>query len=142
MKEYLWTISAIILLAFVSCKETTGSKDVQNEIIGTYQYTGNLDGIAITAEDYFIFAVNMGTGSAMADSLNTGKNITNQFMVEAGTWSMQDSIVTCTILYDSNPAMVGTSFRYTYTLNGNNFTYNVLGDNGEITYRGSGIKLK
>jgi len=128
-------------MAFSSCTETDELSDKEHEIIGTYQYTGNRDGMSIIAKDYFIFTGIVNTESAMADSLNTAENRRNEFSVEAGKWSIQDSIVTCTSLYNSNPAGVGTSFRWTYTIDGDNYTFNILGDNGEVIGKGTAIKL-
>lgn len=141
MKKCFLLIPAIILVAFTSCMEKTELSDKENEILGAYQYTGNRDGMAIIAKNYFIFVGSMNTESAMDDSLDTAENIQNEFSVEAGKWSLQDSIVTCTSLYNSNPASVGTSFRWTYDIDGDNYTFNVLGDNGEVIGRGSAIKL-
>jgi len=97
--------------------------------------------MAIINETHFIFIYRMKTESVIVDSLNTGEDLPNPFFVEGGTWTMQDSIVTCTLLYDSNPAMIGTSFRFIPTFNGNITTYKVLGDNDEVVGLGTGIKL-
>lgn len=141
MKKYFLFIPAIILLAFSSCKETSDVSDKQNELIGAYQYTGKQNGMAIISEKYFLFVPYMDTVSAKLDSLNTGENMPKQISVEAGTWSIQDSIVTFTFLYHSNPARIGTSIRVTYAIDGNNYTHNILGANGEVIGRGSTIKL-
>jgi hypothetical protein len=66
------------------------------------------------------------------DSLNTGENIPKQILVEAGTWTMQDSIITLTFLFHSNPEMIGTTARVTRTVNGNNVDNYILGTNGDV----------
>ncbi len=132
MKKYYFLIPVIILLAFSSCKETSELSDKNEDVIGAYQYTGNKNGMAILSEKHFIFVPYMDTVSTMVDSLNTGENIPKQILVEAGTWSMQDSIITLTFLYHSNPAKIGTTTRVTRTINGNNVDNYILGKNGEI----------
>ena len=128
-------------MTFSSCKETSELSDKQDEIIGAYRYTGNYNGMAILSEKHFIFVPKMDTVSAMVDSLNTGENVPNQIIVEAGTWSLQDSIVTLTFLYHSNPAKIGTSTRIARSINGNNVDNYVLGKNDEILRKVSIIKL-
>ena len=128
-------------MAFSSCKETTELSDYQNELIGAYRYTGNHNGMIIISKEYFLMVPNMETESAMVDSLNTGENVSKQIYFGAGTWSVQDSIVTCTFQNHSNPASIGSTIRFTRTINGNNVDHYVLGKNDEVIGRGSSIKL-
>ena len=141
MKKYYLLIAAILLVAFSSCKETTELSDYQNEIIGAYQYTGSHNGMAIISEKHFIFVPYMETEFEMVDSLNSGKNIPNQIIVETGTWSLQDSIITYTFLYHSNPAKIGTSIRVKHIASGNNVDAYILGKNDEVIRKATAIKL-
>jgi len=141
MKKYFLIIPVIILVAFSSCEETTELSDKQNEVIGTYRYIGNHNGMAIFSEKHFISVPNMETESAMVDSLNTGENIPNQILVGAGTWSMQDSIITLTLSFHSNPAKTGTSIRFKHIINGNKVYHYILGKNGKVIGKVSLIKL-
>lgn len=140
-KKYFLIVLAIMLVAFSSCKETSDLSDYKDEIIGTYQYTGNSNGMAIYSETHFIFVPKMDTVSTKVDSLNIGENVPNQILVEAGTWSLQDSIVTHTFIYHSDLAKIGTSMRAKIIIKGNNGDAYVLGENDEVLGKASAIKL-
>jgi hypothetical protein len=141
MKKYFLLIAAIILVAFSSCNETTELSDMQNQIIGAYRYTGNNNGMGIYSEKHFIFVPKMETEVEMLDSSNTSENKTKQIIVEAGTWTLQDTIITNTFTYHSNPAKIGTSMQVALSFNGNDVVYYVLGKDNEVIRKGSAIKL-
>jgi hypothetical protein len=141
MKKYFLIIPVIILVAFAACTETTELSEKQNEIIGAYQFTGNNNGMAIFSENNFLIVSNLETESATVDSLNTGMNLPKQIVIEAGTWSLQDSIFTNTYSYHSNPAKIGTYTRFKITTVGNKRDTYILGKNDEVIGIVTAIKL-
>ena len=46
---------------------------------------------------------------------------------------MQDSIVTSNLLYAKNPSQAGTSYRWAYSLKGDNVATGFVNKNGEVT---------
>ena len=117
MKKYFLIIPAIILVAFSSCKETTELQDMRSEIIGAYRYTGDLNGLIIVSEKHFLAVPKMENEIESDDSLNTAENKPKQIFVESGTWSLQDSIITYTRQYHTNPKLIGTKVRVKHVAN-------------------------
>ncbi len=77
----------------------------------------------------------------MVDSIDIGENNPKQLIVESGTWTLQDSIITYTFLYHSNPARIGTSIRIKHIASGNNVDGYFLGKNDEVNSKVTAIKL-
>ncbi len=142
MKNYLIIVPVAILMSFSSCQELDEQTKEQNEIVGVYQYTGNREGISVMTEKYFIFFGKAKSESAIVDSSNTYQNKYNSFSIHAGKWTMQDSVITCNILFDKDPAGIGTSFRFKYSTDGDKFISYILGENDEVIGKATNIRLE
>lgn len=143
MKKFFLLILVIILVTFSACKEAIEVSNYHDEILGAYRYTGNYNGMAILSDKHFLFVPNMKTDTTLTDSLTTAKKIRNLAFVESGTWTMQDSIITYTFQFHSNPSKIGTSVRVKHIANSENDTVvgQILGENDEVIYSAKLIKL-
>ncbi|MEJ2585659.1 MAG: hypothetical protein P8Z38_11705 [Robiginitalea sp.] len=141
MKNYLILILAAIVVSFSSCQQKEKQSTDQNDVVGVYEYTANLEGMSIFTEKYFVAAAKVKNESSTVDSTNLYKNLYNSLVMEGGTWTKEDSIVTCTYLFAKNPSLVGKSFRFTYTSDGDSLNYYVLNDNNERIGGGTNRRL-
>lgn len=114
-----------------------GSK--ASDIIGTYEYSGDQKGIAIINEKYFIWTLE--SKSTVTDSEIRQQDPFNSKTAGGGTWTMQDSIVTCTYRYHINPEMIGTSLRFVTTKNGNLYKYRIIDKEGKVIGTSSAVKI-
>jgi hypothetical protein len=113
--------------------------NIASDLPGTYEYTGNQKGISIWDEKYFIWMIE--SKSSLPDSEITPQSRLNSMNVAGGTWTVQDSIFTCTYQYHINPKMVGTSFRWMYIKNGNIRDIKLIDGEGRVIGRSSSIKI-
>ncbi len=132
--------SVITLIIICSFQSNQKSVKQASELIGTYEYTGNLVGYCIMNENNFTWACRAKLNKP--DSLLTLQERYNALNSAAGLWTVKDSIVTCTFKYHTNPKLVGTSFRYVYNLKGNKCTYRIIDKDGKTTGTGSSIKIQ
>lgn len=110
-----------------------------SDLIGTYEYYGDQKGISIWNEKHFIWT--MESKSSTSDSEINPQNRMNSMNVAGGTWTVQDSIVSCIYQYHINPKMVGTSFRFVYKMNGNIINSRFIDKEGKVIGRNSAIKI-
>ena len=97
--------------------------------------------LAIT-EKYFVYAAKWKNESSAVDSIDYYKNEYNLLRAEGQTWTMQDSIITCTYLFDKDSSKIGQSWRWTYSFKGDTLLANKLNDNNEVELSLSLIKLE
>ena len=129
-------------LSFSSCQLKEKASTKQNDIIGVYKYIDGREGLSIMTDKYFIFSGRWKHDPLPEDSADYYGKEYNTLFIEAGTWTMQDSIITCNLLFGKNPSAAGTSFRFTFTLKGDTAVFHVLNKNGEVTGKGTTLKLK
>lgn len=141
MKNYLIIVPVAILMSFSSCQVVEEETKEQNEIVGVYQYTDNIEGMSVMTEKYFIMLARYKAGSLPYDSLDIQTKY-NSLSIHAGKWTLQDSIITCNILFDKNPAAIGTSFRFKYKTDGDKIISYILGPNDEVVGTSSSIRLE
>lgn len=141
MKNYLIIVPVAILMSFSSCQVVEEETKEQNEIIGVYQYTGNMEGVSVMTEKHFVFFARSIIESLPYDSLDIQTKY-KSLTIHAGKWTIQDSIITCNILFDKNPAAIGTSFRFKYKTEGDKFISYVLGSNDEVVGTATNIRLE
>lgn len=129
-----------IVVLFSSCqqKEKQLSKD---DLIGVYKYVGR-EGLAIWTEKYFVAAATWRHEPLPVDSTDYYKREYRSIMMEAGTWTMQDSIINCTLLFGKEPSDSATSFRFTCSFRGDTCIFHILKENGEVGGTGASVKLK
>jgi hypothetical protein len=142
MKKYNILIAAAIIMSFSTCQPKEEQSNTQNEIVGVYQPIDNPEGMIAITEKYWVYAARWKNESSAVDSIDYYKNEYNLLRAEGCTWTMQDSIITCTFLFDKDPSMIGQSWRFTYSFNGDTCIFNALNDNNEIYLSVSALKLE
>jgi len=91
MKNYLIIVPVAILMSFSSCQVEEEETKEQNEIIGVYQYTGNMEGVSVMTEKHFVFFARSIIESLPYDSLDIQTKY-KSLTIHAGKWTIQDSI--------------------------------------------------
>ena len=142
MKKYNILIAVAIIMSFSSCQQKEEQSNTQHELVGVYQMTGNREGICAITEKYFVYAARAKNESSAVDSIDYYKNEYNLLRAEGCTWTRQDSIITCTFLFNKDSSKIGQSWRFTYSFKGDTFFTNVLNDNNEVILSVSAIKLE
>lgn len=130
----------IAIIAGSSCQSNQESNKSASDIIGAYEYTGNLEGIALYDESHFAFTFRTKTNKP--DSAMTCEERFNSIESNAGTWTVKDSIVTLTITFHKDPKMIGTIQRFVYKNIGNEHNYRLIDQNGRTIGKGTAIKIK
>ena len=128
------------LIVGFSCQSNQKSGKNTSDLVGAYEYTGNLEGMALSDESHFAFTYKRKSGKP--DSLLTVEEKYNAIQANAGTWTLKDSIVTLTITFSKDPKMVGTVHRFVYNNIGNKHTYRIIDKNGKTIREGFAIKIK
>ena len=100
--------------------------NTQDEIVGVYQMTGNREGMFVMTEKYFVYAARAKNESSAVDSIDYYKNEINLLRGEGCTWTRQDSIITCTFIFDKDSSNIGQSWRFTYSFEGDSILFNIL----------------
>ena len=142
MKKYNILIAVAIIMSFSSCQQKEEQSNTQNEIVGVYQLTDNREGMLAITEKYFVYAARAKNESSAVDSIDYYKNEYNLLKAEGHTWTMQDSIITCTYLFDKDSSKIGQTFRWTYSFKGDTLLVNILNPNNEVIAIVSAIKLE
>ena len=142
MKKYSILIAAAIIMSFSSCQQNEEQAITQNEIIGVYQPIDYADGMMAITEKYFVYAARWKNESSAVDSIDHYENEYNLLRAEGCTWTMQDSIITCTRLFDKDSSKIGQSFRWTYSFKGDTMLVNILNDNNEVRLSLSVLRLE
>jgi len=133
---------AIMMVLFSSCRQKEKASSDRNAIVGVYQYIDGREGLSIITDRYFIFSGRWQHDPLPEESEAYYEKEYKTLFIEAGTWTMQDSIITCKLLFGKNPSAVETSFRFTFTFRGDTAIFHILNKNGEVTGKGSTLKLK
>lgn len=138
-------VGALVSVLLFSCNPT-GMKEEKTvpQIVGTWEYTGDLSGLAIVTEHDFIFFNTLKSDSVPGASLDDKAMLARYkaMSVVAGTNVINDTLVTCTNKYNKNPDGVGVVWRYTYSVNGDNLHWKILDDNGKVTSEGDCKRVK
>ena len=142
MKKYSILIAAAIIMSFSTCQQKEEQSNTQDEIVGVYQMIDNPEGMFVMTEKYFVYAARWKNESSPVDSLDYYKNEYNLLRAEGCTWTMQDSIITCTYLFHKDSSEIGQSFRWCYSFKGDSILVNVLNPNNKVILSLSGIKLE
>ena len=95
---------------------------------GNHDFTSKIDVYELTSD--------------LVDSIDYYKNEYNLLRAEGCSWTMQDSIITCTYLFHNVSSKIGQSFRWTYSFKGDTLLANILNDNNEIELSLSSIKME
>ena len=132
MKKYSILIAAAIIMSFFSCQQNEEQSNRQNEIVGVYQPIDYAEGMLAITEKYFVYAARWKNESSAVDSIDYYENEYNLLRAEGCTWTMQDSIITCTYLFDKDSSNIGQSWRFTYSFKGDTLIANILNDNNEV----------
>jgi hypothetical protein len=113
-------------------------------LVGTWEYTGNIAGMAILNEKDFMFIATFKPDSAFSDSLTADEIVDryNTMNVIAGTHTIGDSIVTCTNRFHKDPNEAGKSWRWRYAVNGDDIHWEVIDDNGDVTGEGNAKRVR
>lgn len=129
----------ITLVIAYSCQSNQKFDKRTSDIIGAYQYTGNLEGVALYDENHFAFTFRTKTNKP--DSALTIEEKYNSLESSAGTWTAKDSVVTLTMTFHKNPKMIGTIHRFVYKNNGNEHNYRLIDQNGKTIGEGSARRI-
>ena len=145
MKNLIGLYLASLAIVFQSsCNSRTAeNENVGSPIVGTWEYTGDVHGMAIWTENNFIFFASFKPDSLFKDSLNSEGMLDRYktMAVLAGTYTIQDSIVTCTNKYAKNPQSVGDTWRWQYSVSGDELHWKVMDDNGKVTGEGDSRRV-
>lgn len=140
MKKLKIIALAIIALAVAySCKNVQKSDKVTSDIVGAYEYTGDLEGFALYDESHFAFTFR--TRPDKPDSLLTVEEKYNSLESTAGTWTAQDSVVTLTVTFHKDPQMIGSVHRFVYKNSGNEHNFRLIDQDGNTVGTGSAKKI-
>jgi len=66
----------------------------------------------------------------------------NTIGIVAATYVAEDSLVTCTNKFSKNPNLVGRTWKFTYSINGDNLHWKVLNKNGAVINEGDSKRVK
>ena len=131
MKNLLILI-ALSTFFWVSCTKK------QNSIQGVWQYVeddqlNKINGMSFFTKDNFAFVVNY-----------EGKNSdsSQKSLAYSGTYILEDTLVTATILHAQNPQLIGRKLRWIHRSNGNDASYEVLDKNGKVVQKGKVKRLE
>ena len=136
------SIAAGVLISLAllinDCAHEQQHPTVATSIQGVWEYMEDdmlqdICGMSFFGERHFAFVVNFGE-----DSLSTAQHI----LAYSGTYVMQDSIVTATIHYAHNPALVGQNLRWIHGVSADTASYRVLNTSGEVVERGRVRRLE
>jgi hypothetical protein len=122
---------------FYGC--TSLNPESQNSIEGVWEYveddmlTRMLSGMSFFARNHFAFVVNY-----KSSEQDTGQKI----LAYSGTYVLHDSIVTATIRYAHNRALVGQNIRWIHGVEDQYARYDVLDKNGNIVESGKVRRLE
>ena len=145
MKNYLILFAVAFIMAFSSCQPKEKQTNAQKDIVGIYQYIDGREGFSVITDKYFIFTGRWKHEPSPVDSEDYYEREYKSIFLEAGTWTMQDSIVSCYQLFGKNgkiPPQDKPSFRWTYSFKKDTFIFHVLNKNGEVVGTGTTLKLK
>src|SRR5262245_24792810 len=112
--------AAAIIICLSACTSDTKSEKSVSPIVGTWEYLNDLRGRAVLSENDFVFFVLSKPDSAYSDSL-TAEEMLDRYkamIVAAGSHIIKDTLVTCTNKFHSDPNMVGETWRWVYTIKG------------------------
>lgn len=145
MKNLIIFCVAVASIFFLNaCNTNTKSEKSIPSIVGTWEFTGNREGMAILNEKEFIFIASSKPGSPSTDSLTDAAKLDryNNLIVAGGTHNIQDSVVTCITKYDVNPNMIGVTWKWTYSLKGDDLHWRTIDDNGKVINEGDCKRMK
>ena len=142
MKKYKILIAAAVIMSFFACQEKEEQSDTQNEIVGVYQPIDYAEGMIAITEKYFVYAARWKNESSAVDSIDHYENEYNLLRAEGCTWTMQDSIITCTYLFEKDSSNIGQSFRWTYSFKGDTMLANILNSNNHVILSLPSIRLE
>ena len=145
MKKLIIFCVEVALLFFLSaCNTSTTSEKSIPTIVGTWEYTGDMEGMAILTEKEFIFIGSSKAGSPSSDSLTDAAKLErfNNLIVAGGTHNIQDSLVTCLTKYNINPNYIGQTWKWTYSLTGDDLHWKTIDDTGKVINEGDCKRMK
>lgn len=145
MKNYLILFAVAFIITFSSCQPKEKQTNALKDIVGVYQYIDGRDGFSVITDKYFIFTGRWKHEPSPVDSEDYYEREYKSLFLEAGTWTMQDSIVSCYQLFGKNgkiPPQDKPSFRWTYSFKKDTFVFHILNKNGEVVGTGTTLKLK
>lgn len=122
MKNYFILIAVAIIMSLSSCQQKEQHSKVQNDIVGVYQYIDGREGLSVITEKYFIFTGRWKHEPSPVDSDDYYEKEYKTLFIEAGTWTMQDSIITCSQLFGKEPSDNGI-FRFNYSFKKDTFFF-------------------
>ena len=76
---------------------------------------------------------------ALTDAMRV--KIHTSMLLDAGTYSVRDTLVTMRREYSKDPRQSGVTWRWSFALKGDIITYHVLDDGGQATNVGRAVRL-
>ena len=138
-KLFRFLICAFCGLLFTGCfsREQT-QQNKTNSIKGVWEYVSDdvldeVKGMSFFTDSHFAFVVNFKNDTTASAS---------QILAHAGSYVLQDSIVTATINHSHNPALIGQNLRWIHNSSGITATYKVLDKTGKIVESGKVKRLE
>lgn len=105
-------------------------------IDGVWEYVNpGMRGQSYLIEGRYVF-FSYQTGAAAND---TARRV---FAVDAGTFTVSDSLVTSRREYASDPRQIGQTWRWSYTMKGDTAIYHVLNDAGQAMATGRAVRMR
>lgn len=136
----------LVVVCMQACNGQKAKKsEAKPPIQGVMEYIlDNHEGLAIYSDKHFVhFAIPKHDSSKHLSLTDEEKiKLYNRMIVLAGTYTVQDTIVTCTIQYHKNPNQIGNSFRYSFSIDGDILTGRVMNDKGEIVETAKSRKIE
>ena len=121
-------ILTAILMTIQSCGDS-GVKRRVSPVLGVWEYMlADREGMAIITKNHFIHFLLPKQVTPLKTELSDSDKIQifDRMGVVAGTLTITDSIVACDIVYSSNPKMIDTSFKYTFSVTNDIVSYKVF----------------
>ena len=136
--------AVLISILLLSCDRTTHETKNVSPVVGTWEYTGNVAGMAVFNENDFIIFASFKPDSLFSDSLVSSEIVDryNSMVTIAGTHVIQDSIVTCTTKYHNQPNRKGEIWRWQFAVNGDDLVWKVLSKDGKVRSTGTGKRFQ
>jgi hypothetical protein len=103
---------------------------------GVWEYANpDMRGQAFLIDGRYAYFNTPTDGAASADS-------TRKYDIDAGTYSVSDSIVTSKREYGNNGRHIGETWRWSYSMKGDTCTYHVLNAEGKAVSTGRAVRIR
>jgi hypothetical protein len=127
----------LLILVIITCA-CSREEPSQNSLQGVWEYMEdtqleNVRGMSFFTDSHFAFVVNYQS----KDSLDQ-----HGVLAYSGTYVLEDSLVTATIQYAHDDALIGQELQWIHDTDGENASYQIISTDGEVVGSGRVRRLE